>query len=73
MPHLSNMVPHVSMLDLIIAVSNAILNSKGAIASPCLKPLLTLNSEDRCLPVLTLAYISLFKILPNVTIILGET
>jgi len=59
------MVPHVSTLDLLIAISNTALNSKGAIAFPCLKPLLTLNSEDKCLPILTLAYISGFKILHN--------
>jgi len=43
---LSNRVPQVSTLDLKTAISTSILNSKGAIASPCLKPLLTLNSED---------------------------
>jgi len=48
------MVPHVSKLDLIIAISNTILNSKGATASPLLSTLLTLNSEDKCLPVLTI-------------------
>jgi hypothetical protein len=41
-------------------VLSFILNSKRAIASPCLKTLLTLNSEDKCLPILTLEYIYLF-------------
>jgi len=60
------MVPLVSALDLPIAVPSTALNSKGAIASPSLKPLLNLHSEDKCLPVLTLAYIPLFKILHSV-------
>jgi hypothetical protein len=38
---LSNIVPQVYTLDLQTAISNSILNSKGAIAFPCLKPLLT--------------------------------
>ena len=61
------MVPQVATLDLLIAVSNNILSSTEAIAYPCLKPLLTLNLEDKCLPTLTSAYISLFKILHNLT------
>jgi hypothetical protein len=56
------MVPYVSALDL-IADSNTTLNSNGAIASSCHKPLLTLNLENKCLPILTLASISLLKIL----------
>jgi hypothetical protein len=60
---MSNMVPRVSTLDLLIAVSNTTLNNKGAIASHYLQPLLTLHSEDKCLPILTLTYISLFLIL----------
>jgi len=51
------MFPYVSTLDLLIALSNTVLNS--------LKPLLTLNSEDKCLPILTTPYISVFKILHN--------
>ena len=47
------MVPRVSNFHLPIAISNTILNSKTAIASACLKPLLTLNAEDECLPILT--------------------
>jgi hypothetical protein len=65
--HLSNMVPFVTTLDLLIAISNTTLNSNGEIASPCLKPLLTLNLEDKCLPILTIAYTSLFKILQGLT------
>ena len=42
------MIPHVSTLDLIIAISNITFNSN-------LKPLLTLNSGDKCLPILNLA------------------
>jgi len=61
------MGPHVSTLDLLIATPNASLNSIGAMASSCLKPLLTLNFDDKGLPVLTLAYISLFKILHKLT------
>jgi len=53
--------------DLLIAISNTTLNSKGAIVSRCLKPLFTLNLDDKCLPVLTSAHISLFKILHNLT------
>ena len=34
---LPNMFPHFSRLDLLIAIFNAMLNSKGAIASPFLK------------------------------------
>ena len=61
-------------LDLLIAISNTILNNKGAIASPVLKPFffLTLNSENECLPILTLEYISLFKILHNLTNFFGK-
>jgi len=44
-----------------------ILNSEGTTASPCLKPLVTLNSKDKWLPILTLTYSSLFKILHNLT------
>ena len=69
---MSNVVPRVSTLYLLMANSNAILNSKRAIASPCLKPLLTLNSADKCSPILTLAYISLFKVLQNLTNFLGN-
>jgi hypothetical protein len=47
------MVPQISNFHLPIAISNTILNSKTATASPCLKPLLTLNAEDKCLPILT--------------------
>jgi len=50
-----------------------ILDSKGAIASPCLKPLLTSNSEDKCLPILTLPYISLCKILHKLTSSFGKS
>ena len=42
------MVPQITTLDLLTAISNSILNSTGAIAYPCLKPLLTLNLEDKC-------------------------
>ena len=59
-------------LDLLIAISNTILNSIAAIAYPRLKPLLTLNLEYKCLPILTSAYISLFEILHNLTNFLGE-
>jgi hypothetical protein len=64
-------VPRVSALDLLIAVSNTTLNSKGAIASYCLQPLLKLHSEDKYLPILTLIYISLSLILQNLTNFLG--
>ena len=64
------MVLCVSTVNILIAVSNTTLNSKRSITSPCLSPLLTLNSQDKCLPILTLAYISLFKILPNLTFFL---
>ena len=56
------MVPHVSTFDLLIAISNTILNSKGAIASLCLNTLLTLNSEDECLPVLTVLVVKVPKL-----------
>ena len=59
------MVPCVCTLDFLIAVSSTTLNSKGAIESPRRKRLLTLNSEGKYLPILTLAYISLFKIQNN--------
>jgi len=42
----------VSKLDLLVAISSTILNGKGAIVSPCLNPLFTLNTEDTCLPIL---------------------
>ena len=61
------MGPHVSTLDLLIAVPNTTLNSKGAIASYSLKHLLSLNLEDKCLPILNLAYISLFTIRHKLT------
>ena len=67
MTNMSNMIPHVSTLDLLIAISSTVLNSKEAIASPCLKPSLTLNSKDKYLPILTLAYISVFKIPHSLT------
>ena len=66
------MVPWVSTSNLLIPIYNNMLNSKGAIASPCLKPVLTLNSKYKCLPVLTLASISLLKILHNLTIFWGK-
>jgi hypothetical protein len=66
------MVPQVSALDLLIAISNTILNSKRAICSPYVKPLSTLNLEDKCLSILILAYISLFKILHNLTKFWGK-
>ena len=53
-------------------VSSIHLSSKGAIASPYLIPLLTLNSEYNCLSNLTLTFISLFKILHNLTIFEGK-
>jgi len=62
------MFPRVSNLDLIVAISNTILNCKGTTASLCLNPLFTLNTEDKCLPILTLVYNTLFKILHNLTI-----
>ena len=62
----------VSTLDLLIGVSKTTLNSKGVITSPCLKPLLTLHSEDSCLHILTLACISLFKNLHNLTNFSGK-
>jgi len=49
-------VPHISTLDLLIAISNTTLNRKRAIASHCLKILLNLNSDDKYLPILTLAH-----------------
>jgi hypothetical protein len=61
------MGPQVSTLDLLIAIPNTSLNSKGTNASFCLKPLLTLNLDDKCSPILTLAYISLYKILHKLT------
>jgi len=45
--HLSYIVPIVSTLDLLIAISNTTLNSRGATASPCLKHFLSLNAEDK--------------------------
>jgi hypothetical protein len=66
------MVFQVTTFYLIIAVSKTTLNSKGVIASPCQKQLLTLYSEDSCLPILTLAYISLFKNLHNLTNFSGK-
>ena len=69
--YFSNMVVCFSTVKIVIAIFNTTLNSKGSIASPCLGTLLTLNSQDKCLPILTLAYISLFEILPNLTIFWG--
>jgi len=70
--HLSNIFPCVFTLDLKISISNTTFNSKGVRASPCVKPLFTLNSEDKCLPILTLHYISLFKVPHNLTNFLGK-
>ena len=39
--HLSNMDPRISTLDLLTAIPSTALNIKGAVASACLKPLLT--------------------------------
>jgi hypothetical protein len=47
------MVSSLSVLNLPIVISNNTFNSKGAIASPSLKPLLTLNAEEKCIPILT--------------------
>lgn len=47
------------------------LNSKEAIASHCLKTLSTSNSDDKCLQILTLAYISLLIILDNLANFFG--
>jgi hypothetical protein len=66
--HLSKIFPRVSNLDLLVHISNTILNSKGAIVSPCLNHLFILNTEDKCLPILTLVCNTLFKILHNLTI-----
>jgi hypothetical protein len=65
------MLPPVSTLGILIAIYNTKLNSKGPIASPYLKPLLTLNPEGKCLPILNLAYISSLKILHNLTFFWG--
>ena len=46
-----------SFLDVSPAISNNTLKTKGMSASPGLKHLLTLNTEDKCSPILTLAYI----------------
>jgi len=62
-------VPSVSSFGLLIAVSKTTLNSKGAIASPCLRALLTLNSGTKCLQILTL---TLFKILHRLTFFFWE-
>ena len=64
--------PQVPTSDHQIAVSNNISKSKGIIASPYLKPLLTIKFEDKCLPVLTMAHISIFKILYNLTNFFGK-
>jgi hypothetical protein len=69
---LSNIFPCVFTLDLTTAISNTTFNSKGVRASPHLKPLLTLNSKDKHLPILTLPYISLFEVLHNLTNFLGK-
>ena len=55
------------LLYFLIEISNIILNDRGAIACPCTQPLLNSNSEDKCLSVLTVASISLFIILHNLT------
>jgi len=44
-----------SFLDVSPAVSNTTLNNKGLIASPGLKPLLTLNTEKKCSPIFNLS------------------
>jgi hypothetical protein len=64
------MVLSASTSDL-TAVSNTTLKSKGAIESHCLKTLLAFNSNDKCLQILTVAHISLFIILDNLTIFFG--
>jgi hypothetical protein len=61
----------VCTLDFLIPISSTTLNSKGAAASPFLRPLLTLSLEDKCLPVLTLTYISVFAVLHKLTNFLG--
>ena len=45
------------------------LKDKGSTASPYLYPLFALNSGYKCLPILTLAFISIFKILHYLTIV----
>jgi len=65
------MFSRVSTLYLLIAVSNTVLSTKRTIASPYLY-LLTSNSEDICLPLVTLAYISIFIILDNFTQFWGK-
>lgn len=62
------MVRNVSTFGLLIAVSKTTLNSKRSIVSPCLKALLTLNSDVKCLQILTL---TLFKILHRLTVFWG--
>ena len=64
------MIPRVSTLDLLIAISSTLLSRKGAISFSCLKHLLTSISENKSSPVLNLAYFSLCKILQNLTIFL---
>jgi hypothetical protein len=59
------MVPIVSTFGPVIAASKTTLNSIGAVASPCLKALLTLNSDVKCLQILAL---TLFKILHRLTV-----
>jgi len=56
----------------LIAVSSTTINNKGANASPSLKPTLIIYSENKCLPILTLQYISLFKIQKKFTSFLGK-
>ena len=65
------MVPHVLTLDLLISLSNTTSNSKGATAFPCLKPLSTLNADNKSLPIFNLAYISLLEMLHKLTNILA--
>ena len=64
---MSNTVPQISTLDLLIAISKTILNIKGVIPSLCPRAFLTLHLEDKCLLILTLACISLLKVLHNFT------
>jgi hypothetical protein len=71
--HLSNMITQASTSDLPVTMSYTILSSQGIIASPCLKSLLTSNSEDKCLLILNLAYILFCKILHHLTYFGGKS
>jgi hypothetical protein len=54
-----------------MAYSKAKLNSSGDKASPCFRPFWIGKLSDKCLPILTLLYVSFKHILINLTSFMG--